>query len=71
MGPIVTEVEEVDELLAGLEASKLDDVAIRNWLIIVPLRIWHSDMSAIGQLENSLIAVVGDARTRLPGGVLL
>ena len=51
MGPIVTEVEDLDELLAGLEASKLDDAAIRNWLIIVPLRIWRPNMSAISQLE--------------------
>jgi hypothetical protein len=51
MGPIVTEVEDVDELLAGLETSKLDDAAIRKWLNIVPLRIWHPNMSTIGQLE--------------------
>jgi len=51
VGPIVTEVEDVDELLAGLEASKFDDAAICNWLIIVPVRIWHRNMSAVGKLE--------------------
>jgi len=51
MGPIVTEVEDVDKLLSRLETSKLDDAAVLNWLIILPLRIRHPDMSAIGQLE--------------------
>lgn len=51
MGPIVTEVEHIDELLAGLETSKPDDAAVLNWLIILPLRIWRPDTSAIGKLE--------------------
>jgi hypothetical protein len=49
MGPIVAEVEDVDELLSGLETSKLDDAAVLDWLII--FRIWHPDTSAIGKLE--------------------
>jgi hypothetical protein len=51
MRPIVTEVEDVDKLLSGLETSKPDDTAVLNWLIILPLRIRHPDMSAIGKLE--------------------
>src|SRR5260370_30537485 len=51
MGPIVTEVEDIDKLLSGLETSKLDDTAVLNWLIILPLRIWHPDMSAIVKFE--------------------
>ncbi len=51
MGPIVTEVEDIDKLLSGLETGKLDDTAVLNWLIILPLRIWHPDMSAIGKFE--------------------
>jgi len=51
MGPIVTEVEDVDELLSGLETSKLDVVAVLYWLIVLPLRILHPDTSAIGKLE--------------------
>ncbi len=51
MGPIVTEVEDVDELLSGLETSKLDDAAVLNTFIILPLRIWHPDTSAIGKPE--------------------
>jgi hypothetical protein len=51
MGPIVTEVEDVDELLSGIETSKLGDAAVLNRLIILPLRIWHPDTSAIGKLE--------------------
>lgn len=51
MRPIVTEVEDVDELLSGLETSKLDDAAVLKWLIILPLRIWHPDARAIGKLE--------------------
>jgi len=48
MSPIVTEVEDVDELLSGLETSKLDDASVLEWLIIW---IWHPDASAIGKLE--------------------
>jgi len=51
VGPIVTEVEDIDELLSGLETSKLDDAAVLNWLIILPVRIRHPDASAIGKLE--------------------
>ena len=51
MGPIVTEVEGVDELLSGLETSKLDDAAVLNRPIILPLRVWHPDTGAIGKLE--------------------
>lgn len=51
MGPIVTEVENVDELLSGLEKGKLDDAAVLNWIIILPVRIWHPDTSTIGKLE--------------------
>ena len=51
MRPIVTEVEDVDELLSGLETSKLDDAAILNWLVIAPLRIWHSNTGAVGKFE--------------------
>jgi hypothetical protein len=51
MGPIVTEVEDVDELLSGLETSKHDDTAVLNRLIILPLRIWGPDTSTIGKLE--------------------
>lgn len=51
MGPIVTEVEDVDELFSGLETSQLDDAAVLDWRIIWPLRIWHPDTSAIGKLE--------------------
>src|SRR5439155_8969958 len=51
MGPVVTEIEDVDELLSGLETSKLDDAAILNWLVIAPLRIWHSNTGAVGKFE--------------------
>jgi hypothetical protein len=51
MRPIVAEVEDVNKLLSGLETSKLDDTAVLNWLIVLPLRIWHPDMSAIGKFE--------------------
>ena len=49
--PIVTEIKDVDKLLSGLETSKLDDAVILNWLIILPLRIWHSNTGAVGKLE--------------------
>jgi hypothetical protein len=51
MGPIVTEVEDVQEPLSGLETSRLDDSAVLGWLIILPLRIWHPDTSAVSKLE--------------------
>ena len=51
MGPVVTEIEDVDELLSGLETSKLDETAILNWLVIAPLRIWHSNTGAVGKFE--------------------
>jgi hypothetical protein len=51
MDPIVTEVEDVDELFSGFETSKLDHAAVLNLLIILPLRIWHPDTRAISKLE--------------------
>ena len=51
MGPIVAEVEDVDELLSGLESSQPDDAAVLNGLIILPFRIRHPDASAVGKLE--------------------
>ena len=51
MGPVVTEVEDVDELFSGLETGKPDDAAVLNWLMILPLRIWDPDTSPIGKLE--------------------
>lgn len=51
MGPIVAKVENVDELLSGLKTSKLDDAAVLNWIIILPIRIRHPDTSSIGKLE--------------------
>lgn len=51
MGPIVTQVEHVNEVLTGLETSEPDDAAVLNRIIILRLRIWHPDTSAIGKLE--------------------
>lgn len=51
MGPIVTEVENIDELLTRLESSKLDDAPVLNRLFALPLRVRDPDAGAVGQLE--------------------
>ena len=53
MGPIVTKVEDVHELLSGIETCELGEAAVLNWLMTLPLRIRirHPDTSAIGKLE--------------------
>lgn len=51
MGPIVAEVENIDELLSRLESSKPYAAAVLNGLIILPLRIRHPDPCAVGKLE--------------------
>jgi len=68
MGPIVTEVEDVDELLSGLEPRKLDDTAVLNRLIILPLRISGPDTSAIGKLEFVEMRPVPSCKRVVNGG---
>jgi hypothetical protein len=51
MGPIVTEVENIDELLPRLETRELHDALVDNRLICIPLGIHHSDASAVPELE--------------------
>jgi hypothetical protein len=51
MGPIVTEVEDVDELLSGLEARDFQTALVDNRFVDVPFGVHDSDTSAIGKLE--------------------
>ncbi len=51
MGPIVTEVENIDELLSWIETRELRAALVENRLIAVRLGIWHSNTSAIAELE--------------------
>jgi hypothetical protein len=51
MGPIVTEVKDIDELLARLETGELQDALVDNRLIDIPLGIRHSDPSPVSEFE--------------------
>ncbi len=51
MDPIVAEVEDIDELLPGLEMRQLHDSVIVNWLVVVLLRRRDPYPSAISELE--------------------
>ena len=51
MGPVITEVEEIDELFPLLETSQVEDSLVDNRLIDIPLRIEHSNAGAITELE--------------------
>lgn len=51
MGPIVTEVEDIDKLLSRLQTRELQDAVVENRLFGFPLSICDSDVSAIAKLE--------------------
>jgi hypothetical protein len=51
MGPIVTEVEDIDELLPRLETRQLEDSLVDNRVFDIELRICHSDAGAVTELE--------------------
>jgi len=51
MGPIITEIEDVDELLPRLEARQLEDSLIDKRVFDIQLGIRHSDASAVAELE--------------------
>ena len=51
MGPIITEVEYVDETLSGFETSEPDHALVLDRLISFQLRIWDPDPSAVSKLE--------------------
>ncbi len=51
MGPVVTEVEDIDELLPGLETRKLLDALVENRLFVSPLRLCVSYTSAVAELK--------------------
>ena len=51
MGPIVAEVEDIDELLPGFETRQLHDSVIVNWLVVVLLRSRDPYTGAVGELE--------------------
>jgi len=51
MGPIVTEVEDIDKLLSRLETRELQEALVDNRLVGIRLGIRHSDASAVAELE--------------------
>jgi hypothetical protein len=51
MGPIVAEVEYVDELLPGFEMRQLQNSVIANCLVVVLLRLRDPHTSAVGEPE--------------------
>jgi hypothetical protein len=51
MGPIVTEVEDIDELLARLETGKPQDALVENMLFVVRFGLHDSYASAVAELE--------------------
>ena len=51
MGPVVTKVEDIDELLPRLETRELEDALVENSFVGIPLGIRHSDPSAVSEFE--------------------
>jgi len=51
MGPIVTEVEDVDELLSGLEVRDFQAALVDNRFVDVQFGVHDSDTSPVAQLE--------------------
>jgi hypothetical protein len=51
MGPIVTEVEDIDKLLPGLETRERHEALVENRLFVFPLCLGDPDSSAIAKLE--------------------
>jgi hypothetical protein len=51
MGPIVTEVEDIDKLLPGFETRELHSAFVENSLFAFPLCLYDSDSSAVAKLE--------------------
>jgi hypothetical protein len=51
MGPIITEVEDIDELLPRLETRQLEDSLIAYRLFDIQLSICDSDASAVTEHE--------------------
>ena len=51
MGPIVTEVENVDELLTRLETRKLQAAFVDDRRFFIPLGICNSDARAVDEPE--------------------
>ncbi len=51
MGPIITEVEDIDELLPRLETRQVEDSLVDNRLFDIQLSLRHSDASAVNELE--------------------
>lgn len=51
MGPIVTEVEDIDKLLPGLETRELHEALVKNRLAVFPFCFGDPDSSAIPKLE--------------------
>jgi len=51
MGPIVAEIEDIDELLPRLETRELQDALVENRFFVFPLRLCDSYASSIAKLE--------------------
>jgi len=51
MGPIITQVEDIDELLSRLETRELQHALVDNRLFGIPLGIRHSDASPVSEFE--------------------
>jgi len=51
MGPIITEVEDIDELLTRPETRQLEDSLVDYRLFDIQLSVCHSDASAVTELE--------------------
>ncbi len=51
MGPIVAEVEDIDELLLRLETREFQDSLVQNGLFGFRVCLWDSDPRAIAKLE--------------------
>jgi hypothetical protein len=52
VGPIVTEVEDIDKLLPGLETREFHNALVEDSLLAFPLRLCDSDSSAVAKLES-------------------
>lgn len=51
VGPVITEVEDVDKLFTGLEPRQQNLAFVEDWLVRISVRICNSDSSAVGKLE--------------------
>jgi hypothetical protein len=51
MDPIITQVEDIDELLPRFETRELQHALVDNRLLGIPLGIRHSDASPVSEFE--------------------